>query len=168
MTSFSLPGSSSLPGSAGIPEFHEVVFEALPTPIFVMDSGLGIIDFNSAAAELAESAVLKAFRPSFGEAVHCVEAESASCGNAPGCHACVIRNSVREAVDGAQVCRKSARLRLRREGAIVETDHLVTVAPFLDGGETLALLTLDDMNELAALIASLNPATLTRFAAATS
>src|SRR5690349_5434331 len=116
--------SSSMSPAAGLPEFHEVVFEAIPSPIFVLDSNLRIIDFNSAAAGLAESAILEASRPAYGEVVHCIETEIAACGHAPGCHACVIRNSVREAFAGAQVCRKSACMHLRRQGEIVESDQL--------------------------------------------
>jgi PAS domain-containing protein len=133
-------------------DFHLTVFEAIPSPIFVVDRDLCIIDFNAAAARLPDPIVFTALRPGAGEVLHCINAEGAGCGASPACRECGIRNSMREALQGGYVCRHAVRLHVRRgEQTIEEADFLVTAAPFRDGSESLLLLILEDLEEIVRL-----------------
>ena len=133
-------------------DFHVTVFEAIPSPVFVVDREFSIIDFNAAAAKLPDPIVFTALRPRGGEALRCVNAEAAGCGNSPACRECGIRNTMKEALVGGYVCRRAVRMRLRRDGKNVEeVDFLVTAAPFRDGSEPLVLLILEDLDEIVRL-----------------
>lgn len=130
------------------PDFHEIVFEAMPSPIFVIDSDLSIIDFNLAAARVAEPVVFEMFRPRSGDLLGCIHAEAEGCGNSPACRTCVVAASIREAMEGRVVCRKAARVHVRKGDEIRETELLVTTASFEDVGQRLALMVLEDVGEL--------------------
>jgi PAS domain-containing protein len=130
-------------------DFHVTVFEAIPSPVFVVDRDLCIIDFNAAAAKLPDPVVFTAFRPRAGDELRCINSEAGGCGSSPACRECGIRNSMREAISGGYVCRRAVRMHLRRDGANVEeVDFLITAAPFRDGSEPLALLILEDLEEI--------------------
>ena len=133
------------------PEFHETVFEAVPSPILVVDSELSIIDFNVAAAKVAEPVVFEILRPRSGDVLGCVHAEPNGCGNSPACRRCVLAGSLREAIEGRSVRRRAAHLHVRKGDAIVEAELLVTTAPFEDDTQRLALMVLEDVGELLAL-----------------
>jgi hypothetical protein len=132
-------------------DFHETVFEAVPSPLLIVDSDLGIIDFNLAAARIAEPVVLEALRPRPGEALGCIHAQAAGCGNSPACSGCSIKSSVREALNDQLVTRRTACMHLMKDGVIVENEFLISAASFTDGTERLAVLVLENISELFSL-----------------
>lgn len=128
------------------------VFDVLPLPALVVDHDFHVIDFNLAGAKLLDRVPFAVLRLSGGEQPQCVHSiETADDAPAKACPECVVKNFVREVVE-AKACRKTARLRLTREGAPAEAEFVVTVAPIPDEPEPLALLVFDDIDELSALL----------------
>src|SRR5947209_12406848 len=106
-------------------DFHVTVFEAIPTPVFVVDRDLCVIDFNAAAARFSDPSVFGAVRLGGRGVLPCVEGETTGCGTSPSCRQCAITNSMKEALAGGSVCRRAVRLRLRRDkNRIEEVDFL--------------------------------------------
>ena len=131
-------------------DFHENVFDALPTPLFIVDHELGIIDFNAAAATMCAPSVFDALHPKTGEALQCAFAEGGACGKTAACANCAIRNSVLEALEGSRVCRRAMHAPMRRNGALIDNELLITTAPFRDGDMNLALLVVENLTEMLA------------------
>ncbi len=128
-------------------EFYRAVLDAIPDPVFVLDSDARIIDLNASATRMLGGEGVIGRRA--GEALHCLQTQSAACGQAPGCKDCVVRNSVAQALSGAPVHRMRHRLVQRDNAPAV--DLLVTSAPIRHGGAELVLVTLEDITELLAL-----------------
>jgi PAS domain-containing protein len=130
-------------------EFLGAVLNAMPHPVLIVDDDVRILYVNAAAARVfgGKTPVLKRRG---GEALHCVHSTETpgGCGTAPACRDCVIRNSVREAYVGKQVCRKAQRMQLIVENRTTEVNFLVTTAPFNHNGESMVLLVLEDVSEL--------------------
>src|SRR3990170_1394665 len=106
------------------------IFEAIPSPAFIVDKDVRIVDFNGAAA-----AVLPA----------------GGCGPAPACRDCAIRNAVTSAVSGGKSQRVKSAMSLRSNGSVKEIDLLVTASPFGHGGTSYVFLLLEDVSELVRL-----------------
>ena len=149
-------GASPLPASDKT-DFLASIFDALPIPALVVDSDVRIFEFNLAAARMLEKMPSAILHPSAGEALHCIHSTETpkGCGHSGACHDCVIRNSVKEVFGGGKPGRKLAHMSLIRDNQPADTDLLVTVASVPDEDEPLALLILDSVSELSAL---LNPA----------
>lgn len=128
-------------------DFHKVVLDAIPDPIFVVDDDVRILDCNASAARMLGGALV--FGSRGGEVLHCLHAEPAGCGRAPACQQCVIRNAVARAYAGAPLER--ARHQLSRREHTGEVDLLVTAAPIRYRGAALVLIILEDITELVAL-----------------
>lgn len=130
-------------------DFHVTVFEAIPSPIFVVDREFSVIDFNTAAAKLPNSVVFNALRPRGGDMLNCVHADGVGCGKAAACRGCGIQQVMREAFEGGYISRRATAIQLRTAGGGREsTDFLVTAAPFRDGREPLLLLVLENLTEI--------------------
>ena len=132
-------------------ELLRLVFDALPSLLFVVDKDVRIQDYNAAA-----SALLMADRPTVikqraGEVLHCMHSREVpgGCGHAPFCVSCVVRNSVMAAFQGQRVVRRRTKLELIREGNKTEIYALITASPFFYEGRSLALLVIEDISEIA-------------------
>jgi len=129
------------------------VFDALPLPAFVVDRDFNVIDFNLAGAKLLDRVPFAVLRLRGGDGVRCIHSVGVEDDACPDpCEACVVKNFVREVFSEAKPCRKTGRLQLTRDGKTDDVDFLITVAPFHDDSETLAVLILDDAAELSALL----------------
>jgi PAS domain-containing protein len=130
------------------------VFDALPLPAFVVDRDFNVIDFNLAGAKLLDRVPFAVLRPRGSDRLQCVHSiETEDEDSAHACQECIVKNFVKEVFENANARRKIGRTRLTREGqAPAEVDFLITVAPITDELEPLALLVLDDLEELRALL----------------
>lgn len=133
--------------------FHVKLFDALPVPTFVVGDDMCIIDFNFAAARLLKRVPGETVGQRGGEVLRCVHAVETpgGCGDAPACSDCTLRNSTKEAFCTGKTVRRIGRMDLTRDTKTTSVDMLVTVAPIESETESVALLMLEDMNELAAL-----------------
>ncbi len=130
-----------------------VVFDAIPSPIFVVDGDVKIYAYNNAAAALLAPNRSTIIRRRGGEALHCLHSQSVpeGCGRAPLCTDCVIRNSVVEAIQGNKVVRKRHKMELVRHEHILEIYTLITTSPFAFQGADLVLLVVEDISEIVQL-----------------
>jgi hypothetical protein len=131
-----------------------LVFDAIPSPAFIVDHDVRILDSNRAASPFAgnepEKRLLSA---KGGDALRCIQALQASggCGTGEACKTCVVRNSVEKAVNGQETVRRRVDMQIEAESGMSDLHMLITVSPFRHEEETYALLILEDITELAQL-----------------
>ncbi len=130
-----------------------VIFNTIPSPIFVVDGDVQIHHYNTAANPLLAADGSTLLRRRGGEALHCLHMRDVpeGCGRGPACKDCVLRNSVSEAFQGNKVVRRRHKLELIRNGSILEIYALITASPLLFQGNPLALLMIEDISELVEL-----------------
>ena len=123
------------------------IFDAVPTPMFLVDDDVRILLANRAGSDLLGRALDGVLLERAGEALHCLHSSASpgGCGQSPACRDCVVRRAVGEAHAGGAVRRRPARMTLLHGGAPEERSFLVSASPIALGGEHLAVLTLDDV-----------------------
>ncbi len=127
------------------------IFDAMPSPIFLVDEDVRILGYNLAAGDLLSAGRTVVLQQRGGEALHCIHSEETpwGCGSAPACSDCVIRNSVSEAYRGGKTWRKLAQMQWKKpDGSAVVVQVLVTATPLRHADATLVLLALEDVSEL--------------------
>jgi len=129
-------------------EYFKGILDAIPSPVFVVDNDVRIIEFNEAAAPLLGQNPTIALNLRSGDALHCLHASEQGCGRGPDCGDCVIRNSVAHTFGGRKVSRRTTRMDLVRDSVTREIYVLVTTSPFVYQDKHYALLILEDISEL--------------------
>jgi hypothetical protein len=137
--------------------YFRALFDAIPSPILIVDRDVRIEDANAAGFRFLDASGDPFYRRKGGDALHCLQAMKSpeGCGHAPACPDCVIRRSVGLAFEGESVTRARMRMQVERGGDASEVNLLVTAAPFAWKGRSLVLLHLEDINELVSLKALL-------------
>lgn len=130
-----------------------IIFDAMPSMVFVVDDDVKIQEYNKAAADflqLDRSAVLKRRG---GEILHCLHSTETpeGCGHTFFCEACVIRNSVRSAFEGNRIVRARTKMEVVRGGDKTDIYGLITATPFSHEDQDLVLLVIEDISEIAEL-----------------
>jgi PAS domain-containing protein len=130
--------------------FSRSILDAIPSPVFVVDEDVCILDFNDAALPLLGGQPASALHRRGGEALRCVNATDvpAGCGRAPHCRDCVVRNSVSESFQGRRVVRRATHMQLVGPAGAKDVYILVTTAPLAYEGEPFVVLILEDIGEL--------------------
>jgi signal transduction histidine kinase len=130
-------------------DFLQRLFDAYPSPIFVVDRDVRIYHLNLAAARLLhldEDAVLM---KKGGEILHCIHsfAVPGGCGRSEYCPDCVVRGSVGKAFSGEEIYRETTALTLV-EGDRKKNIHFnMTASPLSHEGEEFVLLVMEDITE---------------------
>jgi hypothetical protein len=131
-------------------DYFKAILDAIPSPVFVVDNDVRIIECNEAAVPLLgqNPAVMLNLRG--GEALRCLHSADSQegCGRGPACGDCVIRNSVTHTFSGRKISRRATRMDLVRGSITQEIYVLVTTSPFTYQGKIYALLILEDVSEL--------------------
>jgi PAS domain-containing protein len=129
------------------------LFDAVPALALAVDEDVRILEYNAAVATLLGSDRKTIIRHRGGEALQCLHSDDVpdGCGRGPFCQKCIIRNSVKEAFRGNAVVWRRAKLKLVRDGENVELYALITASPFTYDGHQLALLIIEDINEIVEL-----------------
>jgi hypothetical protein len=131
------------------------IFEALPWPTFLVDDDVQILLANRAGRELArlESTTPTGGLKRGGEALHCVHATDHpdGCGRGRACQHCVVRGSVGEALKNGAVSRRETVMELGTGADLRRLTLEVSTAPIEFEGTHLAVLTLEDVSDLARL-----------------
>jgi PAS domain-containing protein len=138
-------------------EFHKTVLDAFPSPVFVVEKDVRIIDLNAAAARMVGKDRAFVLRRKGGDVLHCIHSKETleGCGKAPYCKECVVRNSVNESLTGLKLVRQKAKLELVRGEKVLEVYMLITTTPFEYDNELIVLLILEDITEIMTLRAML-------------
>ncbi|MRR07292.1 MAG: PAS domain-containing protein [Deltaproteobacteria bacterium] len=125
-------------------------FNAMPSPVFIVDEDVRIFEYNTAAAALLSTEKTDVLKLRGGEVLHCIHHHEAEdgCGRTPACADCVIRNSVKKACQGGSVVRARQKMELVRDEKIIEVYVLITASPFSFQDSTYAILVLEDISEL--------------------
>lgn len=129
------------------------VFDALPSLVFVVDQDVRIQEYNAAASNLLMADRKTILKSRAGEILNCLHSNETpeGCGRSESCKACVIRNSVTEALHGNRVVRRRTRIELISKGNKIEIYALITVSPFVFQDRPLLLLVIEDISEIAEL-----------------
>jgi hypothetical protein len=128
-------------------------FDAMPSPVFVVDEDVRIHEYNTAATVLLTAEKTEVLRMRGGEALHCLHhhVEEDGCGRAKACADCVVRNSVNKAFQGGSIVRSRQKMELVRDEKVIEVYVLVTSSPFVFQDTQYAILVLEDISELVEL-----------------
>jgi len=125
------------------------VFDALPSPIFIVDRDVRVLEYNAAAQEFlgAERTSILMWRG--GEVLHCMHAgeNPRGCGNTESCKRCPIRQSVDRAFDGQKTVRRRAGMEIYQHDMLIEFFAMISVSPLVFQGRNLAALVIEDINE---------------------
>lgn len=130
-----------------------LVFDAIPSPAFVVDDDMRILGYNRTGGrflgEHPESAILTRA----GEVLHCIHSTEVpeGCGHAPACRDCIVRGSVNRSVAGERPTRSLAHMQLLTSGNATDISLLVTAAPLEVAARKSILLILEDVTEILTL-----------------
>lgn len=125
----------------------------MPCPVFVVEEDVRILDFNTAAAQVLERKPQDVRHQRAGHALHCLHSQETpeGCGHAPACATCPIRGAVNMALRGEHPPRQKVRLIQARPDGSEESFFLITVAPLQVDQVALALVILEDIQEITLL-----------------
>src|ERR1039457_1280838 len=86
---------------------YRTIFNAIPSPVFIVDDDVRITALNKVAATMSGQANEAVVTRRGGEVLHCLHSTDVAegCGKAAACKECVIRNSVKECLAGQAVSR---------------------------------------------------------------
>jgi PAS domain-containing protein len=130
------------------------LFDALPIPVFVLDSDIRVIDLNQAAAEFCQGAKEDLRMRWGGDILHCLHASDVpeSCGRGPLCHSCTIRDVVAKCLSGNTVRRRRIHAQLTRRDLNTGLDLLITASPISEPRRAQwVLLMVEDITEMSTL-----------------
>ncbi|MEI8346524.1 MAG: PAS domain-containing protein [Pseudomonadota bacterium] len=132
-------------------DYFRSIVDAYPTPVFIVNNDVGIIDYNLAASKLLgpdkESLLLKRG----GDILNCVHSKESTegCGRAEFCKNCVIRNSVNKTFENQTVSREKTKFEFFDKNKKINELHFwVTASPFHYKDKKFALLVLEDITEI--------------------
>lgn len=130
---------------------RRTIFDSTPIPTFIVDGDMRILDCNLAAAQLLGPQPELVLKQRGGEALGCIHAAAKGCGHAVQCHDCIIRNSVKQALEGGRTNRRAHKGELLNRGQTMIVNLMITATPLPGGKVPQVLLLLEDMSELATL-----------------
>jgi PAS domain-containing protein len=130
--------------------FLREIFDAIPAMLVIVDDDVRILHVNTTATKGLGLDIKDVHHKRGGEALHCVHSTDVpeGCGRAPACSDCVIRNSVKMAVQGGKTYRKGTRMLFGNGDTKTELHLLVSSAPFLYSEKPYVLLTIENVSEL--------------------
>ena len=146
-------GSRVNPEILASESFYKAILDAIPLPVFLVGDDWVIHDCNRATGKFLTTDGSLLLRRRGGEALQCLHARETpgGCGHSSSCPTCIIRNSIKEAIQGHEVVRRRAKLETVANGQVCPIFLLVTAAPFLHADRQLVLLILEDISELVEL-----------------
>lgn len=130
--------------------FYRNILDAIPSPVFVVEEDVRIVDYNSAAAKMLSSERSVVISRRAGEVLHCLHSTEVEggCGHSPFCSSCVIRKSVNESLSGNRSLRQKLEMEVKVGEAVQARLYLVSTSPLAYQGRQLAVVILEDIEEL--------------------
>lgn len=126
------------------------ILDAIPSPVFAVEEGIRILDFNLAASKMLDQDRISVISKRAGEVLHCVHSTEASaiCGHLPQCGDCIVRNSVNAALRGKKTTRQMAKLEVMVGENPTEALFIVTASPLAYEGKNIALVVFENITGL--------------------
>ena len=133
--------------------FFAAILDAMPSPVFIVDKDVRMIEANDAALPLSGDRASKVYLRRGGEVLQCVHSMDVpeGCGRGPSCSSCVVRNAVATSYANEKIVRRAAKMLLEQRGELKEVYLLITTSPLLFEGNRHVVLTIEDVNELVEL-----------------
>ena len=129
-------------------DHYERLFEASPSATFVLQEDLGIVEFNPAAAKLANHSTIAKLDTRPGELLRCIQTvNGVRCGASSQCDKCDLRRVAHSALDSSAGDPCLHRMVLMRADANHEVCFLVKAASLTVGARVFAILCLEEMTE---------------------
>lgn len=124
------------------------MFDALPSPVFVVDGDVMVHDYNTAAAEFLFRHMAAPSELSYH--VHndlpCIEVP-VGFWRTLFCRDSIIGRSVKEAFQGSRIVRRLTKLESLQEGSRSKLETRITCSPFHNGTGTQVFLVFEDMRK---------------------
>jgi PAS domain-containing protein len=130
--------------------FLREIFDAIPAMLIIVDDDVRILHLNATASTGLGLDIRDVHHKRGGEVLHCVHSMDVpeGCGRSSSCADCVIRNSVKMAVQGGKTFRKGTRMELGTGDKKTEMHLLVSATPFLHDDKRYVLMTIENVSEL--------------------
>jgi DNA-binding CsgD family transcriptional regulator len=130
--------------------YSKSILDAIPTPIFIVDDDLRILDSNVAGMNYLPWKPGLVIKNRCGDLFRCSHAREneGGCGQSKECQYCVIRNAVKESFYGKVVIRKKTKMEVILKNKDKQIYVMVTTAPLNYRGKRLVILSLEDISEL--------------------
>jgi diguanylate cyclase (GGDEF)-like protein len=130
--------------------FLRALLESIPSMLFVVDSDVRIFQLNSAASGFLGKETSDLLMQRGGEALQCIHAgeKMDNCGSAEACRECVIRASVKKALQGTSVLRETTEMSLVADGGVRAVHFQITASQLTFENNTYVLLVIEDITEL--------------------
>ena len=127
---------------------HRVLFDAMPLPVFVVDSDVNILEYNAAGARLLVEGWQTRKHRRGGDVLQCLHATESpgGCGRSASCSRCGLREAVNAAFRGRSVTRQWAAMELNQKGKLAKVNLRVSCQPFSYGKSDFVLLVLEGLN----------------------
>jgi len=129
---------------------YRTIINTVPAALFILDNEARILDINTNATELTNQESDVTLRKLCGDVLHCFHAQNApkGCGTTEYCPDCIIRSSVLASCQGNIIVKKKAELLVQKGQTTQARVFLISASPFTHKGETLSILSMEDITEL--------------------
>jgi signal transduction histidine kinase len=130
-------------------DFLQNLFDAFPSPIFVVDQDVRIYHLNLAATRLLSLDKDAVLMRKGGEILHCIHSSvvPGGCGRSEYCPDCIVRGSVGKAFLGEKIYREAAKLTLAGGDQKKEIHFNVTASPLSHEKKKFVVLVMEDITE---------------------
>lgn len=131
-------------------DYFKVVFDNLPTSLFVVNCDFKILNLNPAAKELFGIASDVILQRLCGQIVHCLHAieSEGGCGSTAFCPDCVIRNAVESSCKGEFVKKSKYKMKIQQGNDVSDVWMIVSTSPLNYKDEKFVLLAIEDITEI--------------------
>ena len=130
-----------------------LLFEAIPSPAFVINTDMIVVGANRIAADIIGPQAKIAYRMKSGALLLCIHNKNhpEGCGKTPFCENCAISISIREALQGNCVSKRKYKLEKVSDEGVSDRYLLISASPLNMSGNTFSLVVLEDVTELSQL-----------------
>ncbi|HEX8927063.1 MAG TPA: PAS domain-containing protein, partial [Terriglobales bacterium] len=133
--------------------FYRAVVDAMPIPVFVLNSQVEILEMNEAARRLFTITDQDWKSRRAGEALRCLNAINSEkgCGHSERCSDCAIRNMVAACVSQGKQSQRRMFFERVEDGKLHELELLITCVQMPFARQDLTLLVVEDLTPLTQL-----------------
>lgn len=133
-------------------EYLQMVIDAIPAPVFVVDKDLTIIDSNPAGAALSSGASGVVCGKRCCEVQQCIHVNAVDDGLLPSraCKTCKLKISVEQSINGQRAIREKHRMTCSNASSVFQATKFLTTTPFEHQAKSAVLLVVEEMLPLKA------------------